>query len=95
MYKSTSCFVVAAPHLSMSITFRNKADIVLWVFARLIEIIHTKLYWFAAQCVSWLAALIGLAAALLFYHNHDKFPLELVVLEARSKIDLTPTFRGR
>jgi hypothetical protein len=79
--------VAEAPYLRMSITFKNEADIVLWVLARLIKNFHSKLYWFEAQCVWWLSALIGLSPALVFYLKHDNLPSELISINNKLHSD--------
>jgi len=61
----------------MSITFEHEADVLLWVFGRLINIFREKQYLFAAQCVWWLAALVRLQPALAYYFDHQEFPLEI------------------
>jgi len=64
----------------MGISFRNEANIVMWVFARHIENFHHLQYVFASQCVWWLSALIWLSQVLVFYLKHQQFPSELVIL---------------
>ena len=48
----------------MSITFENKADIILWTLAKLLVTFQERQYLFAAQCIWWIAALLQLDQAL-------------------------------
>jgi hypothetical protein len=58
----------------MSITFKNKPNILLWTFEKIIYKFHKQQYLFALQCIWWISALVGLQHALFSYLYHQRFP---------------------
>jgi len=58
----------------MNITFEHEADALLWVFGKLISQFHQRQYLFAAQCIWWISALVGLQPALVYYLDNHEFP---------------------
>jgi len=71
-------FVAAAPHLRMSITFKNEADIILWTLAKLLVTFEECQYLFAAQCSWWIATVVQLDPAVRFLINTREFPSALL-----------------
>jgi len=61
----------------MSISLNNEADVLLWSFEMLIETCQAKQYVFAAQCVWWISAIIGLQPAQVYFTGIQWFPSEL------------------
>jgi len=60
----------------MSITFNCEADVILWAFAKLLNIFAERQYTFALHCIWWLASLVQLDTALRYLIEYNQFPSE-------------------
>jgi len=73
-YQMMISVVAAAPHLWMSITFKNEADIIFWTLAKLLVTFQERQYLFAAQCIWWIGAFVQLDPALRFLIDNRELP---------------------
>jgi hypothetical protein len=51
----------------MTITFENDNDVIIYSLERIIAFAQSRGYIFAAQCIWWLAAIIGLEQGLIIH----------------------------
>jgi hypothetical protein len=75
---------VAAPHLNgraviqMTITFKNDNDIIVYALEKIISYAGKTEQIFVAQCIWWLASIIGLEQGLTIYIDHLRARAEIV-----------------
>jgi len=73
----------------MSITCSHKADVLLWNQAKLIATFHAKQYVFAAQCVWWISAIIGLQPVLVYFIDNQRFSSKADLGESHQPVTIS------
>jgi len=73
----------------MTITFENENDVIVYAFEKVISYARRNQQIFVAQCIWWLASIIGLEQGLIVYIDNQRKRESVQVLSAR-KVSSTP-----
>ena len=60
----------------MTITFKNNNDVLIYAFKKIIAYTRNNQYIFVAECVWWIASIIGLQEGLVTHINNLRIRLE-------------------
>jgi hypothetical protein len=78
----------------MTITYENNNDVIIFALEKIIFHTRQSLQIIMAQCVWWLALLIGLEEGLINYIDNLQSRVKIAVSSAVPPKDVAPTSRG-